>query len=94
MEEIPKPANLAGRGGVWFQLNGAQFHVGVEKEFRPARKAHPSFEVEDLRNLRARLTAAGIPVWEDEPFPGRDRFYAQDPFGNPLEFIGPERAEP
>jgi len=89
--EIPKPDHLARRGGVWFELGNAQLHVGVEAEFRPAEKAHPAFEVPDLGELRTRLTEAGVATWEDEPFPGRDRFYTRDPFGNRLEFLGPER---
>ena len=91
LREIPKPANLASRGGVWFELEGTQLHVGIEKEFRPAEKAHPAFEVADVGELRTRFDAAGIETWEDEPYPGRERFYARDPFGNRLEFLGPER---
>lgn len=91
LREIPKPANLARRGGVWFELAGAQLHIGIEADFRPAQKAHPSFESGRLGDLRKRLRAAGVETWEDEPFPGRDRFYARDPFGNRIEFIGPAR---
>ena len=39
MSEVPKPAVLAARGGVWFRSGGAEIHCGVEAEFRPARKA-------------------------------------------------------
>lgn len=92
MREVPKPENLARRGGVWFELDGVQLHVGIEKEFRPAEKAHPAFEVDDLPGLHDRLTCAGVTTWEDEPYPGRDRFYARDPFGNRLEFLGPLRS--
>jgi catechol 2,3-dioxygenase-like lactoylglutathione lyase family enzyme len=91
LAERSKPANLAKRGGVWFDLDGAQLHIGIERSFRPASKAHPAFTVPDLDELRRRLDAAGVRTWEDEPFPGRDRFYAEDPFGNRLEFLGPER---
>jgi len=94
LPEIPKPPNLARRGGVWYQLGAAQLHVGIERDFRPAEKAHPAFEVDDLAGLRTRLTDAGVETWDDEPFPGRDRFYARDPFGNRLEFLGPERLGP
>ncbi len=91
--ERSKPPNLAKRGGVWFDLDGAQLHIGIESPFRPASKAHPAFAVPDLDELRKRLDAAGVRTWEDELFPGRDRFYAEDPFGNRLEFLGPERAD-
>jgi len=26
---------------VWFQCGGQQLHLGVENDFRPAKKAHP-----------------------------------------------------
>jgi catechol 2,3-dioxygenase-like lactoylglutathione lyase family enzyme len=92
MHELAKPPHLARRGGVWFELGEAEVHVGIEVEFRAAEKAHPAFEIDDLPGLRTRLTAAGVETWDDEPYPGRDRFYARDPFGNRLEFLGPPRS--
>jgi hypothetical protein len=62
----------------------------VEAEFRPARKAHPGVVVDGLDALAARLTQAGVPVDWDDDFPGHRRFYAEDPFGNRLEFLEPE----
>ena len=88
LEEIPKPPHLARRGGVWFDLGATQLHVGVEAPFRPAEKAHPAFEVDDLAELRSRLEIAGVRLQDDELLPGRRRFYAHDPFGNRLEFVG------
>jgi hypothetical protein len=41
MTEIAKPAELAKRGGCWFVSGGAQVHLGVEADFRPAKEAHP-----------------------------------------------------
>lgn len=89
LPELAKPANLAKRGGVWFQAGPRQLHLGVEAEFRPARKAHPAFRVDDLGALRERLLANGYAPNEDEPLAGYDRFYASDPFGNRLEFLEP-----
>src|SRR5579872_3787799 len=68
--EVEKPASLAGRGGCWFVSGPVQIHLGVEKDFRPARKAHPAFLVEDVRGLAAKLTAAHCTVTEDEPLAG------------------------
>jgi hypothetical protein len=62
-------------------------HLGVEKEFTPAKKAHPAFLVSDLDNLRRNLTEAGVETIVDEAVPEVCRFYAYDPFGNRLEFI-------
>lgn len=91
LPELPKPPNLAARGGCWFRLGERELHLGVEPDFRPARKAHPAMLVADLAALRARLEAAGVPTREDEPLPGYHRFYADDPFGNRLEFLQPAR---
>jgi catechol 2,3-dioxygenase-like lactoylglutathione lyase family enzyme len=87
--EVPKPANLAARGGCWFERDAVKVHLGVDPEFRPARKAHPAFLVDDLAALRATLAIAGIDVRHDQPLPGYDRFYVDDPFGNRLEFLMP-----
>jgi catechol 2,3-dioxygenase-like lactoylglutathione lyase family enzyme len=87
LSEIPKPASLAGRGGVWFSLGDQQLHVGVEDPFEPARKAHPALRVEGLDALAERLVAAGAPVRWDEDLPGVRRFYTEDPWGNRLELL-------
>ncbi len=87
LTEAPKPAALAGRGGCWFVGPGAALHLGVEADFRPARKAHVALLVEDLDGLRSRLDAAGIPTTPEDAAIGVRRFYAYDPFGNPLELV-------
>jgi len=69
-----------------FTAGGVELHVGVEDPFAPARKAHPGFVVGDLEALRARLAAAGVAIRDDDALPGAVRFYADDPFGNRLEF--------
>lgn len=85
--ETPKPANLAKRGGVWFESSEVRVHLGVEENFHPARKAHPALLVEDLPGLIERLRNAGIDVSEDEPLAGYFRVYVTDPFGNRLELM-------
>lgn len=87
--QVPKPANLAARGGCWFETATVRIHLGVEAEFTPARKAHPAFVVTDLAGLRSRLVESGYETMKDEPLPGFDRFYVYDPFGNRLEFLSP-----
>ena len=89
MEELEKPPELAARGGCWFRGGGVEVHLGVEEDFAPARKAHPGFLVGDLRALATTLEAAEVEVTWDDEFPGHDRFYASDPFGNRLEFLEP-----
>ena len=86
LPELEKPEPLAARGGCWFRAGALELHVGVEDPFAPARKAHPGFVVDDLEALRARLAAQGIAARDDHDLPGAVRFYADDPFGNRLEF--------
>jgi catechol 2,3-dioxygenase-like lactoylglutathione lyase family enzyme len=89
MTEKPKPRALASRGGCWFTAYGIDLHLGVDREFRPARKAHPGMLWPDLDRLAARLAAAGHPVlWADpDEIPGVRRFHTEDPYGNRLEFL-------
>jgi catechol 2,3-dioxygenase-like lactoylglutathione lyase family enzyme len=89
MAEVDKPPVLAARGGCWFRGGGLEVHLGVEPEFAPARKAHPGILVQDLPALATALEDAGVEVTWDPEFPGHDRIYAADPFGNRLEFLEP-----
>ena len=90
LREIPKPATLAGRGGAWFGNDDVQIHLGVEVDFRPARKAHPALLVDDLEGLEAACRAAGFQPRRDGNLRGYARFYVADPFGNRLEFLQPQ----
>jgi len=87
LEELPKPALLAARDGVWFACGPQQLHVGVTEDFAPAEKAHPAFAVGDLDVVADRLVEAGVDVHWDDGLPGAARFYASDPWGNRLEFV-------
>ena len=86
---LAKPPSHARRGGRWFERPGGrlQLHVGVEKDFRPARKAHPALLVDDFDGLVADLAHAGIAVRHDDEIPGSRRCYLDDPFGNRIELI-------
>ena len=88
--EMPKPPHLAKRGGVWFEDGDLKIHLGVEKEFRPAKKAHPALLVKGLDTLVEKCTSAGYEVVSDEPLEGYHRVYASDPFGNRIELMEPE----
>jgi catechol 2,3-dioxygenase-like lactoylglutathione lyase family enzyme len=87
MMEMAKPAELAGRGGCWFACGVVQIHLGVERDFRPAKKAHPGLRCFDYEGLSARLQAAGVEVQEDDGIPGVRRCHIFDPFGNRIELI-------
>ncbi len=87
LREVPKPPALAGRGGCWFAGEGIHVHLGVERDFRPARKAHVALLAQDLAELRSALSAAGVAIVEDDAVIGVERFYASDPFGNRIELV-------
>ena len=91
LPELPKPPELAARGGCWFACGDGQLHVGIEVDFRPAKKAHPGLLLADAAAhaaLRARLAAADVAIIEgrrgDE---GVASFFVEDPFGNRLELV-------
>lgn len=91
LRELEKPESLRGRGGCWFEIGDQQLHIGVDADFRAGKKAHPAFAVEDLENLRKTLTANGMKITDDDALPGVKRFYAEDPWGNRLEFLASSR---
>jgi catechol 2,3-dioxygenase-like lactoylglutathione lyase family enzyme len=85
--EIPKPEPLAVRGGLWLECGAQQLHLGVEADFRPARKAHPALIVVGLGELASRLAARGHAVTAGEDLPGVRRLFVADPFGNRIELV-------
>ncbi|MCU1412900.1 MAG: glyoxalase [Microbacteriaceae bacterium] len=97
MQEVDKPASLAGRGGCWFRsFEGdtvvGEIHLGVEQDFVPAKKAHPGLcldSVVQLEALGSRIEKAGFTVnWsERDSFEGYVRFHAADGFGNRIEIL-------
>ena len=99
MREVPKPAALAGRGGLWLAAdgeegagkpNGPLVHVGAEDGVdRAATKAHVAYEVRHLAAWRRRLERHGLRPLDSVPIPGFDRFEFRDPFGNRVELIEP-----
>lgn len=88
LRELPKPPGLAGRGGCWFASADGRVnvHLGIDPDFRPARKAHPALAVVDCDALRERLARAGADIVDDDAIDTR-RFYTADPFGNRIELI-------
>ena len=86
---VPKPPHLALRGGAWFERGALKVHLGVDKHFVAATKAHPAFIVCNLEQLVAKLKQAAVPVVDDQPLEGYHRVYVSDPFGNRLELMEP-----
>lgn len=87
LAEVAKPTNLASRGGCWFEHPNIKLHLGVERGFMPAQKAHPAFLVDDLYEFLAMLAAHNIASEQDEPLNGYLRAYINDPFGNRIELM-------
>jgi catechol 2,3-dioxygenase-like lactoylglutathione lyase family enzyme len=87
LTEAEKPAHLAARGGAWFESDGVRIHLGVDPDFRPARKAHPGLLVANLQSLAETLRRAGHAVTPAEPLEGYHHVYVDDPFGNRLELM-------
>jgi catechol 2,3-dioxygenase-like lactoylglutathione lyase family enzyme len=88
MVEVAKPPELAKRGGCWFESGNVQIHLGVEKDFRSAKKAHPALRCRDYAALIEQLRCAGVEVDEPDDIPGVRRCHIHDPFGNRIELIG------
>ena len=88
MTELPKPPELAKRGGAWFQAGGVVLHLGVEADFRPARKAHPALLVDDLAAFVQSCQANGLETDTSQPpLDGYRRAHVFDPFGNRIELM-------
>ncbi len=85
--EIPKPLEMAARGGCWFAAGQHQIHLGIDDDFLAAKKAHLALNTNELDELRARLVAAGYKTVNDSDVEGRMRFFTRDPFGNRIEFM-------
>ena len=90
LPEKPKPAELAARGGCWFETESVKIHLGVEHDFRPAAKAHPGLLVSNLDGLLARCREKGFDATKPELIEATRRAFVRDPFGNRIEVI--ERA--
>jgi len=89
LTEVPVPANLTHLGSFWFERGEFRVHLGIDKDFHPARKAHPAFLVEGLDLLVQRLQAAGVTIVSADPVVGFNRCHIFDPFGNRIELMEP-----
>ncbi|MFT3890333.1 MAG: hypothetical protein QM730_01760 [Anaerolineales bacterium] len=86
--EVPKPAELAKRGGAWFESKNVHLHLGVELDFRPAQKAHPAFIVDNLDATITKVERAHYKTDTSQPpLDGYKRAHVFDPFGNRIELM-------
>jgi catechol 2,3-dioxygenase-like lactoylglutathione lyase family enzyme len=89
LPQVSKPEDLAKRGGCWFENGPVKLHLGVEDDFRPAKKAHVALATHDIDGLLARARAAGCEAIGPEPFQQWRQAYVHDLFGNRLELLEP-----
>jgi catechol 2,3-dioxygenase-like lactoylglutathione lyase family enzyme len=91
LEPLERPANTdSGHPGAWYQCGPQQLHLTTEKDASAVNKAsrrHPAFRVANLEALRARLQTAGVEIIAGNRFPGQERFFVRDPWGNRIEFV-------
>ncbi len=87
LTEVLKPEDLAARGGCWFEGGTARIHLGIENDFRPAKKAHPALLVENLDELLERLARHDVAFSQGAPLEGYVRGDVHDPFGNRIELM-------
>ena len=91
LEPLERPANTdSGRAGAWYQCGVQQLHLTTEKDASVVNKAsrrHLAFRVANLEALRDRLQKAGVEIIAGNRFPGQERFFVRDPWGNRLEFV-------
>lgn len=89
LPEVQKPPHLALRGGCWFERGSVKIHLGIDPDFKPAKKAHPGLLVDDLASPCSALEKAGFETTSDQPLAGYIRRYVNDPFGNRIELMQP-----
>jgi catechol 2,3-dioxygenase-like lactoylglutathione lyase family enzyme len=87
LPQVPKPPQLAVRGGCWFERGPVRVHLGAEADFRPARKAHPALVVSGIDALCRLLEQEGHPTRHREDVPGMPQWFVDDPFGNRIELV-------
>lgn len=91
LTEIPKPTEMAKRGGAWFEAGAVRVHVGAEVDFVPARKAHPALT---MRRLERFIESAGLAATWNTEIDGLIRCHVDDPFGNRIELVDADTINP
>lgn len=88
LNEIEKPASLAGRGGFWLGVGEFQIHFGAEDGVdRALTRSHIAYLVTGLDSWRAKLEQNGLSIKDGISIPNFRRFEFRDPFGNRVEFL-------
>lgn len=91
LQEIEKPDALKPNGGMWYQIGDLQLHIGTESLSTINSKRHPAFLVADIDQARTYLSEKKVPIKEDTPIPGVERFSIFDPFNNRIEILSKDK---
>lgn len=87
LSEVEKPEEVRGRGGAWFETGSVRIHLGIERPFSAAKKAHPALRVQSLDQAVEILKQHEVAFVKDIDLPGIRRIYVNDPFGNRIELL-------
>ncbi len=83
LTRLPKPEPQASRGGCWFVSGPVALHLGVEDDFRPAKKAHPALLIRESGGTRRCVDEGGV-RGDPEPRPASGRgMLRRRPFREP-----------
>jgi catechol 2,3-dioxygenase-like lactoylglutathione lyase family enzyme len=82
----PEPQSIQHLDLVWFQVGEMELHCFAEEPVEDESGRHFCLVVDDVEEMRQKLSAAGYEPWNPEEIPGRPRFFCRDPFGNTIEF--------
>lgn len=93
LEQLPRPENTDnGRPGYWLGLgqSGQQIHISAEPKaegFNGPSRRHSAFLVSNLNAVVKSVQEAGYKIEAANQFPGQNRSFCRDPFGNRLELV-------
>ena len=83
---VAKPAELD-QNGAWLVRGPVNLHLGEEKEFEAARRAHPALLVDNIDQLLEAAERGGHRLRIDQGPTGYKRASVFDPFGNRIELM-------
>ncbi|MEO8446593.1 MAG: VOC family protein [bacterium] len=86
LNEIQKPSELLGNGGLWYDAAGIQLHLGTEN-ISCKSKGHPAFLIKNITEAREYLAENMVEIQDEIQIPGIIRFSFFDPFGNRIELL-------
>jgi catechol 2,3-dioxygenase-like lactoylglutathione lyase family enzyme len=90
LRELPRPAVLADRPGIWYDLgHSQQLHLLAMDQDIGSSSYHFALMLADLEATRVELRSRGVESEDRPSFEeyGYDRCVIHDPFGNLIELV-------